>query len=98
MGNNNLAIIKEAWLKELAKFDKSEPIRRLFTGNITVEHYKSILREIYFHTRENPQLQTFAAVFFKGKQREYVKSFFKHASSEIGHDQLALNDITTLGG
>ena len=98
MSNNNLATIKEAWLKELAKFDNSGPFLKLFAGQLTIEHYKSILREIYFHTRENPQLQTFAAAFFKGEQRKYVKPFFKHATSEIGHDQLALDDIATLGG
>ena len=95
---NNLASIKQAWLEELSLFNSSPGIQRFFSGNATREHYKSILREIYFHTRENPQLQTFAAVFFKGDQRKYVKKFMAHASSEIGHDQLALNDIATLGG
>jgi hypothetical protein len=98
MENSNLETIKKVWLTELSKFGKSNALQRLFSGNLKVEHYKSILREIYFHTRENPQLQTFASLFFKGDQRKYVKQFFKHASSEVGHDQLALNDLKFLGG
>jgi hypothetical protein len=37
------------------------------------------------------------AVFFRGNQRQMVKRFFQHATSEIGHDQLALNDLKVLG-
>jgi len=95
---NNLETIKAAWMQELEAFNQSAVIQRVLSGNLTVEHYKSFLREIYFHTRENPQLQAYAATWFKGDQRKYVKQFYKHASSEIGHDQLALNDINTLGG
>jgi len=37
-------------------------------------------------------------VYFRGHQRNLVRTFFSHAASEIGHDQLALNDLVTLGG
>lgn len=97
MGNENFELIKSSWQNEVNKFNRGKVIQMLLTGNLTVDHYKSILREIYFHTRENPQLQTFAAVFFKGNQRKYVKKFMAHASSEIGHDQLALDDLKLLG-
>lgn len=97
MSKSNLDLVKEVWQIELQKFGQSVPLQRLFSGQITVDHYKAVLREIYFHTRENPQLQTLAATYFKGDQRKYVKKFMAHASSEFGHDQLALNDLKTLG-
>ena len=33
----------------------------------------------------------------RGRQRHLVKNFFEHATSEVGHDQLALNDLKTPG-
>ena len=36
-------------------------------------------------------------MYFRGHEREMVKPFFRHATSEIGHDQLALNDMIALG-
>lgn len=76
----------------------SEPMRRLSTGQLSASEYRSVLREIFHHTRENPQLQALATVYFRGRQRDMVRLFYKHAASEIGHDQLALNDYVTLGG
>lgn len=81
----------------LGRFNASPPIRRLTSGEIEVTHYQWILRQIFHHARENPQIQALATVHFRGKQRDWVKAFFKHATSEIGHDQLALNDLAALG-
>ncbi len=80
------------------RFISSEAIKPVLTGRITREEYQSVLRQIFHHTRENPQLQALATVYFRGRQRDLVRAFFSHAASEIGHDQLALNDFTTLGG
>ncbi|MBX9693035.1 MAG: iron-containing redox enzyme family protein [Cyanobacteria bacterium] len=93
----NIEIIKREWQKAFSDFQESPGIRRVIRADITVEHYKAYLREVYFHTRENPQLQALATVFFRGEQRQMVKPFYRHAISEIGHDQLALNDLVTLG-
>jgi len=76
----------------------SRPMAALTAGEMTSAEYRAILREIFHHTRENPQLQALATVYFRGRQRDMVKSFFAHAASEVGHDQLALNDFVTLGG
>ncbi len=85
---------------ELAReeFVKSSTITRLLSGELTIPEYRSVLRQIFHHTRENPQLQVLATVHFRGRQRDMVKPFLSHAASEIGHDQLALNDYVTLGG
>ncbi|MBI1365848.1 MAG: hypothetical protein GC153_07805 [Alphaproteobacteria bacterium] len=79
-------------------FLKSAPIQRMASGKMEIAEYRSILRQVFHHTRENPQLQAMATVHFRGRQRDMIRSFFSHAASEIGHDQLALNDFITLGG
>ena len=78
-------------------FLESAGVKKLLTGTSTVERYTSLLRQIFHHTRENPQIQALATVYFRGKQRASIKRFFRHASSEIGHDQLALEDLKELG-
>lgn len=78
-------------------FARSRSMRLLGSGQLRVPHYISILRQIHFQARENPQLQALAAVRFRGADRGTVKMFLKHATSEIGHDQLALDDLRTLG-
>ena len=82
----------------LSEFMNSNPVNALMRGDMSVNQYRSILRQMFHHTRENPQLQALATVYFRGRQRDMIRSFYRHASSEIGHDQLALNDFTTLGG
>ncbi len=72
-------------------------MRRFREGDLTKAHYAALLREVYFYTRENPQLQAGATLYFQGQQREMVKDFLRHATSEIGHDQLALNDMAAMG-
>ncbi len=72
-------------------------MRRLVEGRLTLHHYASILRVIYHCTRENPQIQALAAVYFRGADPDLVQAFFKHASAEIGHDRMALADLVALG-
>lgn len=90
--------LQEKFEPVLAEFLASRPMRKLSGGDLTPVEYRSVLREIFHHTRENPQLQALATVFFRGRQRDSIRSFYAHAASEIGHDQLALNDYVTLGG
>lgn len=91
----------EAILREfdeaLADFNDSRPMKRLAARDIDLDHYKSLLRQIFHHARENPQIQALATVYFRGPQRDVIKHFYRHAASEIGHDQLALNDLASLG-
>ncbi|MCG8622164.1 MAG: iron-containing redox enzyme family protein [Proteobacteria bacterium] len=90
--------IQEGFQQILETFMGCQTLTSLMEGRITTEHYKSILRQIFHHTRENPQLQALSTVYFRGRQREVIQRFYRHATSEVGHDQLALNDFKTLGG
>ena len=82
----------------LEEFLNSSPMRALRGGEMTVADYRAILRQIFHHTRENPQLQALATVYFRGRQRDVARAFYRHSFSEIGDDQLALNDFVTLSG
>ena len=90
--------LKKRFEPILDEFLASRTMTSLMRGELTVEEYRSVLRQIFHHTRENPQLQALATVYFRGRNREMVRLFYSHAASEIGHDQLALNDFVTLGG
>ncbi len=89
--------IKQCFDDAHAKFEQGRAISALAAGKASAEQYCDILRQIYFHARENPQIQALATVRFRGDQRANVKRFFQHATSEIGHDQLALNDLKAMG-
>jgi len=78
-------------------FNTSPPMKRLAEGRFTVEHYKEYLRQLYFYTRESPQMLSLAAVYFRGSDREMVQAFLRHATEEQGHDQWALADLAALG-
>lgn len=91
------ARLRQAFQGVMADFSQTPVMRQLLTGHLTVKHYKQILRQIYHYTRDNPQIQALAAVHFRGTDRDAVRMFFRHASSEIGHDQMALNDLASLG-
>lgn len=89
--------IKAAWKIAFDEMNQSPVFMRIARGEVTPEHYQMVLRQIFHHARENPQIQALAAVHFRGHQREMVSMFFKHAIQEIGHDQLALNDLKAMG-
>ncbi len=91
------ARLHQAFDGVMADFSQAPVMRQLLAGDLSVKHYKQILRQIYHYTRDNPQIQALAAVHFRGTDRDAVRMFFRHASSEIGHDQMALNDLASLG-
>ncbi|MEM7705658.1 MAG: iron-containing redox enzyme family protein [Pseudomonadota bacterium] len=92
-----LQAIQQQFESALAEFSQCRAIKLLQSGDMTVDDYKWVLRQIFHHARENPQIQALATVYFRGEQREAVRGFLTHAVSEIGHDKLALNDLACLG-
>jgi hypothetical protein len=89
--------IKKEWREIFSKSLESNSYQKVLKGTITKIEYAEILKQFYFYTATNPQVQALVAVYFKGQQRGQVKGFFRHAISEIGHDQMALNDIQAMG-
>lgn len=89
--------LQHAWLDVERRFMSSPPLRRAIAGDVSAAHYAAYLRETYFYTREDPQIQAAATLYLRGADREMVGPFLQHARSEVGHDQLALNDLAALG-
>lgn len=89
--------LRRAWSDVETHFMSSRAMQRLTSGTVGIAHYASYLRETYFYTRENPQIQAVATAWFRGTDRDMVKPFLRHALSEVGHDQMALADLATLG-
>ena len=95
--NTASQVLDETFACAIDGFNDCAGMRRFWAGELNTAHYAALMREIYFHTRENPQIQALATVYFRGSQRTMVKPFLRHAISEVGHDQLALKDIKALG-
>lgn len=94
---NTMDILRAEFAKVLQKFESSPAISRIQNGDVTIEHYKSYLKQTYHYSKNSPQIKTLATTYFRGSDREFVRMFYKHATSEIGHDELALNDLKMLG-
>ena len=94
---NTLHTMNREFELAIRRFETSSGMARLLQGEWTPERYGSVLREIYHYAKEDPQMQALAAVRFRGSDREQVRAFFKHATSEIGHDRMALDDLAQLG-
>lgn len=86
-----------AWNKNLETMTRSKAFTLMASGQLTRRQYAAILRQIFHNVRENPQLMTLAAARFRGEQRKAVPILLRHARSEAGHEDLALNDIKALG-
>lgn len=89
--------IGDAFQAALESFMKSKTISLLAEGSITLSQYKSVLREIYYYVREDPQIEVLMTAYLRGRDRRSVKGLLQHAISEVNHEQLALNDIMALG-
>lgn len=81
----------------IARFNRCSAVEFLLNGKMTVCHYAEILRQFHHYTKENPGLQALAATRLRGDDRKLVRKMFLHATAEVGHDQLALQDLATLG-
>lgn len=91
------AILEAAWKDNASRMSQSKAFALLASGRMTPRQYAAVLRQVFHHARENPQIQALATARFRGDQRALVRNFYRHAISEIGHDELALRDIEALG-
>ncbi|MCB0379128.1 MAG: iron-containing redox enzyme family protein [Bdellovibrionales bacterium] len=90
--------IFQEWQNEIDMVMNQDPwIKKLRGGELDLCHYKGFLLETYHHAGLNPQIQGYCTLYLKGNPRKIIDLFFRHASSEIGHDLLALNDLKVLG-
>jgi pyrroloquinoline quinone (PQQ) biosynthesis protein C len=89
--------IRAEWGKSLNDLLRGEFFTRLAGGTLTLAHYKILLREIYYNTRENPQSFALMAAHLKGNKRDLSPKIFRHCLAEYGHHDMALGDLRNLG-
>lgn len=94
--NKQYERIKTEWLRAFKEMSHTEGFSRLIEGQINVNHYKAILREVYFYARENSQIQSSLVMHLRGKERSLVRNLLSHAESEVGRDEMVLNDLKYL--
>jgi hypothetical protein len=92
------ADIRQSFEEALVTFMNCKTIRLLAEGDLTLDHYyKSILREIYYCVRGDPQIELLATVYLRGKDHSSVKGLGQHAISKMGHEEVAPSDLIMLG-
>jgi pyrroloquinoline quinone (PQQ) biosynthesis protein C len=89
--------IRTEWEKSLTELLRGEFFMRLAGGTLTVAHYKILMREIYYNSRENPQSFALMAAYLKGNKRDLSPKIFRHCLAEYSHHDLALEDLRNLG-
>lgn len=96
---NTFERIHAAWIDAYeSMMTRSVAFRRMAAGTMTRSEYCAILRQIFHQVREHPQaLGVFSSRLRGDAARALVPMILKHASSEAGHDDLAVEDMRTLG-
>lgn len=90
-------IVDQEWKTSFAEIAQEDFLRSLGEGRLTLDQYKGFLRETYHNTSFNPRLGSlFHAHVSEGKSSLMAK-FLKHNASEVGHNELALDDLEALG-
>lgn len=89
--------IRMAWEESVQGLQCGAFFQGLRNHNLTLEHYKLLLRETYYNTRENPESFALMASHLKGKKRAISKRIFRHCLAEYGHHEMALEDLKNLG-
>ncbi|MDB5106317.1 MAG: long-chain acyl-CoA synthetase [Fibrobacteres bacterium] len=72
--------------------------RKLENGQLTREHYFSFLAEEYFNTTENPRIMALFIAHLDTDAHKTAGKLLKHAAMEMGHNDMALQDLAVLGG
>jgi pyrroloquinoline quinone (PQQ) biosynthesis protein C len=93
-----VSLLNKDFIDLLSRFNNTLPIQRIQNCTINKKHYLSYLQEVAHFASNNPQIQALTTVYFQKGNVEATELFYRHAISEIGHDELALNDIAYLGG
>jgi pyrroloquinoline quinone (PQQ) biosynthesis protein C len=95
---DKLVELRSAWEDALQGTLTGEFFRRLEAGNLNLEHYKALLREIYYNTRENPPTFAMMVAHLRGRKRDLAAKIYRHCLAETGHHEMALEDLRALGG
>lgn len=78
-------------------FKTSPFIHCIQRGEVTKPLYALYMLQTYHYTLHNVRNQALVGVNLRNENRHYLKFCFEHASEEVGHEQMALHDVMSLG-
>lgn len=90
-------ILKQEWEAACVRLKRGEFFERLASGRLDLSHYKSYLRETYHNASQNPRNMALFMAHVDTGLRPLEAKFMRHTAMEMGHDELALDDLRALG-
>jgi thiaminase len=78
-------------------FQRSRLVRTIEKGELDRRLYALYLFETYHYTAHNARNQALVGVRAVNPSDAYMKFCFEHANEEVGHEQMAMHDILSLG-
>lgn len=94
---NIIAEMESEWEKCFQTLLTGEFFQKLENGQLTREHYMSFLAEVFFNTTENPRIMALFIAHLDTNVHKTAGKLLKHAAMEMGHNDMALNDLAVLG-
>jgi hypothetical protein len=95
---NRIGILEKEWLSCFARMRRGRFFQLLASKRLERAHYMGFLRETYHNTYHNPKKMALFMAHLNSYRPRLEAKFMKHTAAEIGHDEMALDDLKVLGG
>lgn len=92
-----MRLLDEEWTACYERLSRGEFFRKIVSGALELRHYIGFLRESFHNTRQNPHTMAMFVAHLKSGEPGLKAKFLKHAAMELGHDEMALDDLRALG-
>lgn len=93
-----LEILEREWMRCFERMKRGNFFRMLGSAELERTHYLCFLRETYHNTACNPKNMALFMAHMRSGRPDLEAKFLKHTAMEIGHDEMALDDLRILGG
>jgi pyrroloquinoline quinone (PQQ) biosynthesis protein C len=95
---DRIGILEKEWLSCFKRMRQGKFFQLLASKRLERAHYMGFLRETYHNASHNPKNMALFMAHLHSDRRQLEAKFLKHTAAEIGHDELALDDLKVLGG
>jgi pyrroloquinoline quinone (PQQ) biosynthesis protein C len=95
---NRIEILEKEWMGCFTRMRQGRFFQLLTSKRLERTHYMGFLRETYHNASHNPKNMALFMAHLHSDRRQLEAKFLKHTAAEIGHDELALDDLKILGG
>jgi len=89
--------IKNFWKNEVQELIEKDIFNIKNSNNMTIEHYKSLLSELFFFLNENTRIYTVACTKFSSNEMDKVRELLKDILSTMDLDRKVLADLSNVG-